>query len=258
MGLDYGDKTIGVSVSSPSAKVAIGITTITRDNSMAIRPSLKELKAIMREHKITHIVLGYPKHLDGRDSERCTKTMQFKEKLNRYFKSTPVELWDERLSTRAVTRVFEGKQSDYKKHVDEMAAVYILQGYLDRREKKMRDENELNPQISDENDENQEMLVLYDEDGDELELLILSYKVEGDVRFVLAADDDGSVLLLKCTDAVDSEEDTIVEMVDEEHDEFDHVFKLFEKEFEKHGIELVDVDLESVDLNDNDANDIDM
>jgi len=134
MGLDFGDKTIGVSVSSPSGKVAVGITTLTRKDEVALRPSLKALKDIIKEYGITNIVLGYPRHLDGRDSIRCEKTLAFKDKLNRYFKSMPVELWDERLSTRAVSRVFEGTHQRFKNHVDEMAAVYILQGFLDSRQ----------------------------------------------------------------------------------------------------------------------------
>ncbi|MCL2286477.1 MAG: Holliday junction resolvase RuvX [Firmicutes bacterium] len=134
MGLDFGDKTIGVSVSSPSGKVAVGITTLTRQEELALRSSLKALKLIIKEYGITNIVLGYPKHLDGRDSQRCEKTLAFKDKLNRYFKSMPVELWDERLSTRAVSRVFEGTRQQFEKHVDEMAAVYILQGFLDSKQ----------------------------------------------------------------------------------------------------------------------------
>ena len=131
LGLDFGDKTIGVSVSHLDGKVATGITTLTRPDEAALRPNLKALKAIIKEYDITHIVLGYPKHLDGRDSPRCAKTLEFKDKLGRYFKSITIELWDERLSTRAVSRTFEGNSKQYEKHVDEMAAVYILQGFLD-------------------------------------------------------------------------------------------------------------------------------
>ena len=134
LGLDFGDKTIGVSVSNLDGKVATGITTLTRQDEATLRPSLKALKAIVREYNITHIVLGYPKYLDGRDSPRCAKTLLFKDKLSRYLKSITIELWDERLSTRAVSRTFEGNTKQYEKHVDEMAAVYILQGFLDREQ----------------------------------------------------------------------------------------------------------------------------
>ena len=130
IGLDFGDKTIGVAVSL-NGTVATGITTILRENPEAIRQSLKELKTILRKYEAGTIVLGYPLHLSGETSQRCKKTLEFKEKLMRYFKSITVELWDERLSTAAVTRTYEGHMKDFKKHVDEMAAVYILQGYLD-------------------------------------------------------------------------------------------------------------------------------
>jgi len=133
MGLDYGEKTIGVSVANLDNRVAVGITTITRQNPEALRPSLQQLKALIRQHCITDIVLGYPLNMDGSESVRCAATLEFRDKLARYFKSKTVHLWDERLSTLAVSRVFEGKRENFKKHVDEMAAVYILQGFLDAK-----------------------------------------------------------------------------------------------------------------------------
>jgi len=130
LGLDYGDKTIGVAMSL-NGRVATGVTTLDRRGPGAYRSSLKDLKTIINQNLITHIVLGYPKHMNGEDSPRCERTLAFKEKLERYIKRITVVLWDERLSTRAVGRVFEGKSARYEQHVDEMAAVYILQGYLD-------------------------------------------------------------------------------------------------------------------------------
>jgi len=227
LGLDYGSKTIGVSVSSPSGKVATGVTTLTRTDENALRPSLKALKEIIRQYGITHIILGYPKHMSGDESERCQKTLIFKEKLNRYFKSIPVELWDERLSTAAVTRTFEGKQADYKKHVDEMAAVYILQGYLDRRS----------------NMENENTIVLYDEDGNEIAMQILSSRQMGEATYVLVAEEDdeesAEVMHFKLID--DGDNDTIFEMVDEEHADFDSVFELFKDDYAELGIEIEDI-----------------
>lgn len=136
LGLDFGDKTIGVSVSSPNGRVAVGVTTLTRLTPDAIRSNLKELKSIIREYNVNEIVIGYPLHMDGGISHRAEKTLVFKQKLDRYFK-IPTHLWDERLSTRAVSRAFEGSLSNisdrsrFNKHVDEMAAAYILQGFLD-------------------------------------------------------------------------------------------------------------------------------
>jgi len=226
LGLDYGSKTIGVSVSSPSGTVATGITTLTRTDENTLRSNLKALKEIIRQYEITHIVLGYPKHMNGDESERCQKTLAFKEKLNRYFKSIPVELWDERLSTAAVTRTFEGKQADYKQHVDEMAAIYILQGYLDRRS----------------NMENENTIVLYDEDGNEITMQILSSRQLDDATYVLVAEEDdeenAEVMHFKLID--DGDNDTIFEMVDEEHADFDRVFELFKDDYAELGIEIED------------------
>jgi len=235
LGLDYGSKTIGVSVSSPSGKVAIGLTTLTRDNEAELRPSLKALKEIVREYNVTCFVLGYPVHMDGNASERCVKTLEFKEKLNRYFKSIPVELWDERLSTQAVSRVFEGTRQQFKTHVDEMAAVYILQGFLDRRCSMANDPT----QHEHENDDS--TLVLHDEAGNEITLQVLSSRQDGDAMYLLAADEeDEEVMHFKLTDDGD---ETIFEMVDDEHEDFERMFKLFEEDYKILGITITDVEI---------------
>jgi len=222
LGLDYGDKTIGVSV-SPNGTTAVGVTTLTRTDEAALRPSLKALKEIIKEYGITHIVLGYPLSLNGAESMRCQKTLEFKEKLNRYFKSISVELWDERLSTAAVTRT--STKGDYKAKVDEMAAIYILQGYLDRRI----------------NMEQENTIVLYDEDDNEITLQVLSSRKLNDVDYVLVADegedDAAEVLHFKL---VDDGEETIFEMVDEEHEDFDAVLELFKDDYAELGIEIED------------------
>lgn len=247
MGLDFGDKTIGVSVSGPGGKTAAGITTLKKQDENTLRPALKALKEIIREYGITDIVLGYPKHLDGSDSPRCIKTLEFKNKLNRYFKSIPVHLWDERLSTRAVTRVFEGKSNRLKSHVDEMAAVYILQGYLDNRgtapllreeEIEMDNEQSMLPESEDDN-----TIVLHDEDGNEITMEVLSSRIDGDVTYLLAAEDgeNAEVLLFRLAEGDD--EDTIFELVDEEDDDFDHVFELFKEDFKTLGIEIEEMEI---------------
>jgi len=137
IGLDYGEKTIGISLGCAESKIATGLTTLRRSDEVALRSSINNLREIIREHDVTHIVLGYPLNMDGSTSVRTEKTLQFKDKLQRNFKSISIILWDERLSTRAVARVFGSTSSKkqreiYRNHVDEMAAVYILQGYLDK------------------------------------------------------------------------------------------------------------------------------
>ena len=252
IGLDYGDKTIGVSISSPSGQTAVGLTTLTRENPDHLRPSLQALKEIIKQHQATHIVLGYPLHLSGRESLRCTKTLDFKDKLNRYFKSIPVELWDERLSTQAVSRFFEGTKSQYKDNVDQMAAVYILQGFLDRAQNilktqpttmKERKKMEKEPNM-DVNPEDA-TITLYDEDGDEIEMQILSSRILDDITYVMvveAGDEDAEVMHFKLID--DGEEDTIFEFVDDEHEDFDRVFDLFQEDYKTLGIDVTDIEIE--------------
>lgn len=126
LGLDYGDATVGVAVSFGG--VATGVETIRRANPQAMKPTIARLGELIRQYGVTHIILGNPIHMDGKPSARSEKTHLFAEKLRRNFKRAVVEMWDERLSTQAVKRVL-GERS----RVDEMAAVYILQGYLDKR-----------------------------------------------------------------------------------------------------------------------------
>ena len=138
LGLDFGDKTIGVAVGCSNNRIATGVTTIHRDQDIALRPSINALRAIINEYSITHIIIGHPINMDGTASLRSLKTEVFRDKLKRNFKSKEIILWDERLSTMAVTRAFyretkptKKQQETYRAHVDEMAAVYILQGYLE-------------------------------------------------------------------------------------------------------------------------------
>ncbi len=130
MGLDFGDRTIGVAVSDELLWTAQGIKTIRRSSK-----DMEELRDIIREYAVEAIVLGYPKNMNGTTGPRAEKTEKFARKLKEKF-ALPVELWDERLSTVAAQRtLLEGdvSRAKRKKVVDKMAAVFILQGYLDRR-----------------------------------------------------------------------------------------------------------------------------
>lgn len=134
LSLDYGENTIGVAVSDPNRVFAFGLEIIRRQNEGSIKKSIARLREIIREYEVNQVVLGYPKRLDNTISLRCLKTQEFKERLHRNFKSLEIILWDERFSTLGAGRVLseaglnEKKQNDV---IDKMAAVYILQGYLD-------------------------------------------------------------------------------------------------------------------------------
>ena len=138
LGLDLGDKTLGVAVSDAFMWTAQGVTIIKRNNPTEYKQSLSELEKIVNEYEVSEIVLGYPKNLDNSEGDRCEKTKIYKEKLEKKFKNIPIILWDERMSTIAATRTLisaDMTRDKRKKIIDKLAAVHILQGYLDYKSK---------------------------------------------------------------------------------------------------------------------------
>lgn len=133
LGLDYGSKTLGVAVSDPFGWTAQGIETINRKDENNLKSTIGRLVDIINEYNIEKIVLGLPKNMNNTSGERVDRTLYFKNRLMREF-SIPVETWDERLSTIGAKRsLLEADLSRKKqsKVIDKMAAVFILQGYLD-------------------------------------------------------------------------------------------------------------------------------
>ncbi len=138
LGLDYGDKTIGVAVSDPFGWTAQGVEIIRRENPAEYKKSLRRLGELIEEYHAEAIVLGYPKNLDNSEGERCEETKAFCERLKNRFPKTEVVLWDERFSTVAAERALREANLSHgqrKRVIDKMAAVHILQGYLDSRSK---------------------------------------------------------------------------------------------------------------------------
>ncbi len=134
LGLDYGEKTVGVAISDETETIARGIEIIRRDKEESIKKSVARIKELIEEFDVQRIVLGYPKNMDGSEGFRCEKTIEFKERLHRNFKKMDIVLQDERYSTVSVTKVFQEakmKKEEQKEVVDMMAAVLILQNYLD-------------------------------------------------------------------------------------------------------------------------------
>ena len=133
LGLDFGMKTIGVAVSDPFGWSAQGLEIIWRSEENNLKKSMERLKAICKEYSVEQIVLGYPKNMNNTLGERVEKTEAFKRRIEKELK-LPVILWDERLSTVAAERgLLEADLSRAKRKqvIDKMAAVFILQGYLD-------------------------------------------------------------------------------------------------------------------------------
>lgn len=135
MGLDFGSRTVGVAVSDPLLLTAQGITTIHRKGENKLRQTLAQIEALIVEYEVSEIVLGNPKHMNADEGERSQLAMEFREMLIRRT-GLPVILWDERLTTVAAERtLIEAKvrRENRKEVVDKIAAVFILQGYLDYR-----------------------------------------------------------------------------------------------------------------------------
>ena len=129
LGLDLGDRTIGVAVSDPLGFTAQGITTIRRKS---LQYDIDELKKICKEYNIEKVLLGYPKNMNDTIGERAEKTEEFKTMLERRT-GLPVILWDERLTTVEADEILEESgvpRSERKKVIDKIAAGLILQSYL--------------------------------------------------------------------------------------------------------------------------------
>lgn len=142
MGLDFGSKTVGVAVSDPLGITAQGIEIVRRTSENKLRKTLARIEALVEEYQVTEFVLGLPKNMNNTSGERVEKTMEFKAMLERRT-GLPVHMWDERLTTVAADRtLIEAgvRRENRKEYVDMLAAVYILQGYLDSLERKKNDE----------------------------------------------------------------------------------------------------------------------
>lgn len=135
MGLDFGSKTVGVAISDPLLITAQGIEIIRRKEENKLRQTLARIEELILEYEVEEIVLGYPKHMNDSGGDRVALTKEFAEKLMRRT-ALPITFWDERLTTVAADRtMIEAgiRREDRKEHVDRIAAVLILQGYLDYR-----------------------------------------------------------------------------------------------------------------------------
>jgi len=137
LGLDYGERTIGVAVSDGFGWTAQALEVIKRSNSTEYKKSISRIAQWVEEYEVNTIVLGYPKNMDNTEGERCQKTKVFQKQLQQAFPNVTVVLWDERMSTIAAERsLLEADMSRKKRKsiIDKMAAVHILQGYLDKKQ----------------------------------------------------------------------------------------------------------------------------
>lgn len=134
MSLDVGTKTIGVAASDLMMMIAGGVETIRRTS---LQKDFERLTQLVKEYEVDTLVVGYPKNMNGSVGERAQICEAFAEELRQHFPDVKVVLWDERLSTVAAEKVLVDADMRRKKRrqvIDMMAAVVILQNYLDSRQ----------------------------------------------------------------------------------------------------------------------------
>lgn len=143
MGLDFGTKTVGVAISDELGITAQPVETITRKSNTKLRKTLARIEQLVLEYCITDIVLGYPKNMNNSEGARVEATKEFGEMIKKRV-GLPVVFWDERLTTMESERILietNIRRENRKAYIDQMAAVLILQSYMDART--MREKEEL-------------------------------------------------------------------------------------------------------------------
>lgn len=131
--MDFGSKTVGVAISDPLMITAQGIEIIRRKEENKLRKTLSRIEELIVQYEVEEIVLGLPKNMNDTIGIRAELSLEFKEKLERRT-GLPVTMWDERLTTVAADKAMieAGIRREHRKeYVDKIAAVLILQGYLD-------------------------------------------------------------------------------------------------------------------------------
>ena len=216
IGLDVGTKTVGVALSDPLGITAQPFETITRKENNKLRRTYARIEQIISEYDVTEIVVGYPKNMDDTIGERAKACEEFAAALERRT-GLPVTLWDERLTTVEADEVLEEcgmRRENRKTVIDQLAAVFILRGYMEKLE------------FIDENGEKTQFYVIEETRINGINYLLVS---ESDNE-----DEEAEAYILKDTSDAASEE-AVYEFV-EEDSELEVVGKVFS--------ELMDDDVE--------------
>ncbi len=133
MGLDFGSKTVGVAISDSLLVTAQGIEIVRRKSEDKLRQTLARIEELIVQYEVSEIVLGLPKNMNDSLGERAEKTLAFKEMLERRT-GLQITMWDERLTTVAADKAMMEagiRRENRGNYVDQIAAVFILQGFLD-------------------------------------------------------------------------------------------------------------------------------
>jgi putative holliday junction resolvase len=134
MGLDVGDKRIGVALSDPQGWMASPLEAVFRESDAV---ALTKLSELIKLHQVERVIVGLPRSMDGSLNQQAIKVQTFAEELSRYI-AVPMEFWDERLSTVAANRLMLDagtKKGDKKSKRDSISSALVLQAYLDSKQK---------------------------------------------------------------------------------------------------------------------------
>ena len=135
VGLDLGEKTIGIAVSDQSLIVATPLKTISREG---IKKDLIKLSEILKEYNLGGFVMGLPISLDGTENQQTSKVIKIADEIKNYF-DVPIDYFDERFSSDVIFKEMRKanlSRLKIKKKIDQQAAAYILQGYLEKHRNK--------------------------------------------------------------------------------------------------------------------------
>ena len=228
MGLDFGSKTVGVAISDPLFLTAQGIEIVRRKAPGKLRQTLARINELKEEYEVGKIVLGFPKNMNNTEGERCEKTLEFKEMLE---KRTGLEvvLWDERLTTVEADRTMMQvgiRRENRKEYVDELAAIFILQGYLDYQS--TRKGRSAMDKIIFTDPENQE----------ELELYLLEQTCINGTTYLLAAEEEEEDSVAYILKEVQTEDEDVIYAMVEDDVELNAISKVFAEMLDDVDIEM--------------------
>ncbi|MCL2573017.1 MAG: Holliday junction resolvase RuvX [Defluviitaleaceae bacterium] len=261
LGIDYGDARIGVAISDPLGWTSRGLATISRKNPIDLSSSISEITKIVKENLVDTIVLGYPKNMDNTEGDNCKKVKAFKKKLEIALPLIAIVLFDERLSTSRARQIFN--EIDLtgirrKENIDNLAASVILQDYLDlktrqsrtieisrystkrcgkKEEKKMDLDKNFDEDFGMEFDEELETIIMTDEDGNEVEFMIIDEFMHNMINYLImvkaedADEDEAEAAIFKQVSA--GEEEFIYEEInEEEYNSLEDMLKVRMAEFD--------------------------
>lgn len=231
MGLDFGSKTVGVAISDPLFLTAQGIEIVRRKSQGKLRQTLARIEELKEEYEVGKIVLGFPKNMNNTEGERCEKTLEFKEMLE---KRTGLEvvLWDERLTTVEADRTMMQvgiRRENRKEYVDELAAIFILQGYLDYQGR----------QHTRKGRSAMEKIIFTDpENQEDLELYLLEQTCINGTTYLLAAEEEEEDSVAYILKEVQTENEDVIYAMVEDDVELNAISKVFAEILDDVDIEM--------------------